>query len=73
MEEEEKAIVEFAPDGEHYQKLKEGKIGRMWDYFNFNVDIAMQLFLNPQARFRLKNKDTGFIIGELPRNNKGGN
>jgi len=67
MEIQGKGIVEFAPDGEHFQKLKVGLLGKMWDYFNFDPEIRTHLYLNPQARFRLKNKDTGFIIGELPR------
>lgn len=62
----EKGIVEFAPDGKTFQKIKEGLLGMMWDYFNFNPDIAEQLSSNPGARFRLRNKDTGVIIGTLP-------
>ena len=61
-----KARVEFAPDGERYQVVKEGTTIKMWDYFNFNPDIIEQCLLNPQAKFRLIG-ETGLLIGTLPR------
>jgi hypothetical protein len=61
-----KAQVLFAPDGEHFQVIKKGETGRMWDYFNFNHDIRVQIALNPQAKFRLIG-ESGIVIGELPR------
>ena len=58
--------VLFAPDGEHFFTMKQNKgPDRIWDYFNFNPDIREQLYLNPQAKFKLIHDD--FIIGELPR------
>lgn len=45
--------IEFAPDGRHYHTIKCGKIGKLWDYFNFHPDIFIQLALNPNAKFRL--------------------
>jgi len=62
-----KYAVLFAPDGKHFQKLKSGKIEKMWDYFNFNKDVREQMMLNPQAKFRLVNLVTNKMIGELPR------
>jgi len=61
-----KARVEFAPDGEHYHKIKEGTTGNMWTYFTANPTLREQLLLNPQAKFRLRG-ETGIIIGILPR------
>jgi len=55
--------VEFALDGIHYQTVKSGSIGRMWNYFAQNPDIRQQLVLNPQARFRLIGEDK--VIGVL--------
>jgi hypothetical protein len=63
----EKGVVEFAPDGIHWQIIKKGSLGNMWDYFNFDVGIRQHIALNPQAKFRLKNPETGNIIGVLPR------
>lgn len=60
-----KARVEFAPDGEHYHKIKEGTTSNMWDYFNFNPDLREQIALNPQAKFKLIG-ETGITIGILP-------
>lgn len=60
------AEVLFAPDGKHYQIIKKGKMGNMWNYFNFNIEIRKQISLNPFAKFRLIG-DTEIIIGELPR------
>lgn len=59
--------MEFAPDGVNFFEIKKGSVGRMWDYFNFNKEIREQIFLNPQAKFRLRNKTEGTIIGVLPR------
>lgn len=61
-----KARIEFAPDGLHYQKVKDGKIGRMWDYFVSSPDLRELLALNPQAKFRLIG-ETGIVIGVLPK------
>jgi hypothetical protein len=59
------ARVEFAPDGKHWQVIKKGTIGNMFDYFNFNPDIHTQLALNKFAKVRLIG-DTGLVIGTLP-------
>ena len=56
--------VMFAPDGEHFQKMKSGSVEEMWNYIHFNKDIAEQRALNPFAKFRLVNLDTMKIIGE---------
>lgn len=45
--------VEFAPDGIHYQTIKSGTLGKMWNYFTQDSDIRKHLMLNPKARFRL--------------------
>ncbi len=58
-----KAKVEFAPDGKHFVKIAEGSIGKMWDYFNFNPEILIAIWLNPYAKFRLIG-ETGKVIGE---------
>lgn len=63
------AKILFAPDGLHYQIIKKGNISRLWDYFNFDKEIRLQIFLNPQARFKLLG-DKNRIIGELPRTKK---
>lgn len=55
--------VEFAPDGIHFQTIKSGSIGRMWNFFTKNPDIRQQLLLNPQAKFRLVGE--GKVIGVL--------
>lgn len=60
-----KARVEFAPDGLHFHKVKQGSTAKMWDYFNFSPDIMEQTILNPQARFKLIG-ETGITIGILP-------
>jgi len=62
----EKGKIIWAVDGEHWQLLKEGDIGKMWDYFNFNRDIRQMLLMNPQAKFRLLEQNDK-LIGELPR------
>lgn len=62
----EMAVVEMAMDGEHWEVIKKGEVGKMWDYFNFDTDIREHLFLNPQAKFRLVS-DSGSVIGVLPR------
>ena len=62
-----KARVEFAPDGEHYFRVKEGTMGNMWDYFTTNPDLREQLALNPQAKFKLIG-EMGITIGVLPTN-----
>lgn len=60
-----KARVEFAPDGEHYQTVKQGTMANMWNYFISNPDLREQIILNPQAKFKLIG-ETGITIGELP-------
>jgi hypothetical protein len=55
--------VEFAPDGIHYQTIKSGALGKMWDYFTQNPDVRQQLLLNPQAKFRLVGEEK--VIGVL--------
>lgn len=60
--------VEFAPDGIHWQVIKSGEIGKMWDYFTQNRDIREQLMLNPQAKFRLWGEDK--LIGVLAYDRK---
>ena len=59
--------VEFAPDGQHFQTLKSGKIDRLYDYFTQDPSIREQMLLNPSAVFRLKNLKTEQVIGTLPR------
>ena len=61
-----KVKVEFAPDGQHFIKVKEGTMAHMWDYFVSNPNLREQLALNPQAKFRLIG-ETGIIIGILPQ------
>jgi len=56
-------VIEFAPDGKHFQKYKEGSIKKMWDTFIGSSEIKEHLALNPFAKFRLKNIKTGKIIG----------
>lgn len=62
------AKILFAPDGQHFQVMKKGSIDKLWDYFNFNMDIRQQIALNRFAIFRLIG-DQGKTIGELPRKN----
>jgi len=57
--------VEFAPDGIHWQVIKSGELGKMWDYFTQNPDIRQQLLLNPQAKFRLWGEHGDKLIGVL--------
>ncbi|MBA7533922.1 hypothetical protein ES705_26168 [subsurface metagenome] len=59
--------VKFAPDGNRYQTIKKGTMGKIWDYFNFNSDLREMLSLNPQAKFQMINIDTKVVIGTLPR------
>ena len=59
--------VKFAPDGIHYQTIKKGTMGKIWDYFNFNSDLREMLSLNPQTKFQMINIDTEVVIGTLPR------
>jgi len=56
--------VEFAPDGEHYQELKRGKIDKMWDYFNFDAEITIYRANYKHSKFKLKNLVSGCIVGE---------
>ena len=56
--------VEFAMDGIHYQVVKTGEIGKMWDYFTQDRDVRQQMLLNPQAKFRLIG-ETGMVIGVM--------
>lgn len=60
------AKILFAPDSLHYQIIKKGSISRLWDYFNFDKEIKVQMLFNPYARFKLLNNKNR-IIGELPR------
>jgi len=60
--------VEFAPDGVHWQVIKSGEIGEMWDYFTGNPDIRQQLMLNPKAKFRLWGEEK--LIGVLAYDRK---
>jgi hypothetical protein len=71
----EKYAVLFAPDGQHYQTVKEGSIGNMWDYFNFSPEIQSILMLNQFSKFKLVNMETDKVIalktspiGNAPRN-----
>jgi len=57
--------VEFAPDGIHYQVIKSGEIGKMYDYFVMNMDIREQMILNPAAKFRLIGEDGERVIGVM--------
>ena len=60
------AKILFAPDGQHFQVIKKGNMDKLWDYFNFNVDIKQQIAINVFAIFRLiGEKDK--VVGELPR------
>lgn len=56
--------IEFAPDGKHFQQIKNGKIDEMWNYFTQSADIVIQQQLNPFSKFRLRNVQTNKIIGE---------
>ena len=56
--------IQFAPDGQHWQKVKAGKIFKLWDDFNFNPDYRW-LAANTPAKFRLINVGSGQIIGEF--------
>ena len=58
--------IMFAPDGEHWQLVKKGNLGKLWDYFNFNIEIRKMLMYNQFAKFRLYGV-SGKLIGELPR------
>ena len=64
------AKILFAPDGQHFQVIKKGNMDKLWDYFNFNVDIKQQIAINVFAIFRLiGEKDK--VVGELPRRQNG--
>ena len=58
-------VVEFAPDGIHYQKDKHGTRSEMWTYFTTDREIREHLLLNPFARFRMRNATTDKTIGIL--------
>ncbi|MBN1795150.1 MAG: hypothetical protein JW804_00600 [Sedimentisphaerales bacterium] len=47
------AKIDFAPDGIHYQTVKDGSLEWLWDYFIKNANIREQLIINPFGRFRL--------------------
>ncbi len=56
--------IHFAPDGEHFQKVQKSKdIGKLWDEFITNEDIAIQKTLNQFAKFRLINLENGKVLG----------
>ena len=61
----EKYAIKFAPDGIHYQTIKQGGLEKIWDYFNFNLDIREMLNLNPMVKFQMINRDTKIVIGTL--------
>lgn len=61
-----KARIDFAPDGKHWQEIKKGGIDKLWDYFVMSPEIRQQIFVNPFARFRLIG-DSGLLIGTLPK------
>jgi len=67
MLEEDKYAVEYAPDGLHFQKTNSGDIKEMWDFFAKNLEIRKQLAINKFAKFRLRNLNSGFVLGVLPR------
>ena len=58
-------VVEDTPDGIHYQKIKKGLRGKMWDFFNFDRDLRQHLMLCPGAKVRLRNATEDKIIGVL--------
>ena len=60
------ARILFAPDGYHFQVMRKGSIDRLWDEFNFSIDIRQYIALNRFAVFRLIG-DSNKVIGELPR------
>ena len=62
------ARIDFAPDGKHYQTIKRGTTGKLWDYFISSQDIRLQLALNPSAKFRLYGEEK--LIGTLPRDSE---
>ena len=62
------AKIIWAPDGEHFQLMKEGSIDKMWNEFNFSTEIREQIRLNRFAKFRLIG-DENVVVGELPRPN----
>lgn len=59
------AVIEFAPEGIHWQTIKKGKLENLWNYFVFSPDIRQQIFINPYAKFRLVGENK--IIGVLPK------
>lgn len=55
----------FAPDGKNFHVVKESdNVGKLWDYMNFNRDIALQKALNPKARFQLVNVKKKKVIAD---------
>lgn len=58
-------VVEFAPDGKHWNTVKRGGVDSVWNYMN-SPAVRMQIALNRFAKFRMKNLKTGKIIGTLP-------
>ena len=56
-------VVQFAPDGVHWQTIKKGNVNSMWSYFNFETELTVHKAFNPQARFRLINLNTKQVIG----------
>jgi len=58
-------VVETAPDGKHSLISTKGTPEEMWDYFTMNADIRRSLINWPGSKTRLRNMDTGYIIGVL--------
>lgn len=58
------AEVQYSPDGKHWQRMKKGSIGKMWDYFTQDTEIRKHLLFVPSAKFKLIG-DTGKTIGVL--------
>lgn len=62
-----KAIVQFAPDGEHFHTIRKAKTtAALWNFFTMGAEIRQQIYTNPYAKFRLIG-DSGMLIGELPK------
>ena len=60
------ARVEFAPDGKHFYTIKTAVNSmRLWGFLN-GTDVAIQLAVNPCAKFRLIGEDD-FLIAEKPK------
>jgi len=57
--------IQFAPDGEHWQKIKTNTVEKLWDDFCFNPEYRRFVEFNPEGKVQLISLATGQIIGTI--------